>query len=635
MKKKKYDIFISYRREGGAMTAKHLRDVLTARGYRVFFDTDALKNGAFNQELISVIENCTDFILILSPNALDRCVNDGDWVRTEIACALKNNKNIIPLIHGKFSFPEKLPDDIDNVRWKNGIVVNIEYFDAVVEKLVTFLQSKPRKHKALRWLVPVLLVCALAAGAGVYFSRGGTIPEIKIPGQKNSTVLSPEYVKQLYDQGTDAYDQGDYLTALQRYEPAAEQGYAPAQAQLGYMYYKGMGVKADLEKARKYLQAAAEQGNTAALTNMGVFYYYGYGVKQSYEKALEYYQKAADKGSKESQYNIGVIYANGQGVEKNYEKALEYYQKAADQGYAQALNNIGLMYSKGEGVTKSYEKALEYYQAAADKDYGQAWYNIGVLYEDGHGVEQDFDKAAEHYRKAADLGNSSAKIILDSWKKNGTPTPIPGKEPTPSPEPQPTTDPNADAQSKLDETLKKAEQGNAAAQFDLGYMYYNGRGVEVDYAKALKYYLMAADQGNASAMTNLGVMYSKGQGVTQSYEKAIGYYEKAADKGSTQALFNIGILYANGQGVTQSYEKALEYYQKAADKGHAGALNNMGMLYSKGQGVEKSEEKAVEYYQKAADKNYSQALSQRYLQSRRDAGRRSGQHRLCAGPGHL
>ena len=162
MKSNTYDIFISYRRDGGAETAKHLRDILTAKGYSVFFDTDSLRSGAFNQELLNVIRNCTDFILILSPNALDRCVNDGDWVRQEIACALENNKNIIPIMSGKFTFPEKLPDDIDNVRWKNGIAVNIEYFDAMVEKLLSFLQSKPKKNKILRWLLPVAAVCILS-----------------------------------------------------------------------------------------------------------------------------------------------------------------------------------------------------------------------------------------------------------------------------------------------------------------------------------------------------------------------------------------------------------------------------------------------------------------------------------------
>ena len=160
MKKKdeKYDIFISYRRDNGWDTAKHLRDILTAKRYSVFFDVDSLRSGDFNRALLDVIKNCTDFIIILSPNALDRCVNEGDWVRQELACALETGKNVIPVISGKFHFPEKLPDDINAVRWKNAITVNIEFFDAMVEKLISFLHSKPHKPSILRWLIPAAVI---------------------------------------------------------------------------------------------------------------------------------------------------------------------------------------------------------------------------------------------------------------------------------------------------------------------------------------------------------------------------------------------------------------------------------------------------------------------------------------------
>ncbi len=49
-----------------------------------------------------------------------------------------------------------------------------------------------------------------------------------------------------------------------------------------------------------------------------------------------------------------------------------------------------------------------------------------------------------------------------------------------------------------------AEQGNAGAQFNLGVMYYKGRGVPQDYAEAVKWYRKAAEQGNAGAQFNLG-----------------------------------------------------------------------------------------------------------------------------------
>lgn len=164
MKQDQYDVFISYRRDGGSGSAKHLRDILHEKGYRVFFDNDSLRNGSFNQQLIDIIRDCSDFILILSPNALDRCVNEGDWVRQEVAAALKYGKNIVPVFTEGFSFPETLPEDIDGIRWKNGITVNYDYFDAVVTKLISFLQSRPHRRGAPRWLIPA---CALGAAAAI------------------------------------------------------------------------------------------------------------------------------------------------------------------------------------------------------------------------------------------------------------------------------------------------------------------------------------------------------------------------------------------------------------------------------------------------------------------------------------
>ena len=171
-----YDIFISYRREGGAETAKHLRDVLSERGYNVFFDTDSLRSGDFNKSLFDVIDACTDFIIILSPGSLDRCSDEKDWVRLELARALEKGKNVIPIMSGDFRFPDDLPSDIEDVRWRNGIAVNVEYFDAMIDKLTTFMQSKSKKKSRTSLFVGggIALAAAIALLAFVIFGgRGG------------------------------------------------------------------------------------------------------------------------------------------------------------------------------------------------------------------------------------------------------------------------------------------------------------------------------------------------------------------------------------------------------------------------------------------------------------------------------
>ena len=122
----KYDIFISYRREGGYDTAKHLNDLLVRDGYKVSFDIDTLRSGDFDTQLLERIDQCGDFILIVDPHAFDRTLNPNfnpkdDWLRNELAYALKKGKNVIPVfLAGTNGFPKGLPADIVCVTKKNG-----------------------------------------------------------------------------------------------------------------------------------------------------------------------------------------------------------------------------------------------------------------------------------------------------------------------------------------------------------------------------------------------------------------------------------------------------------------------------------------------------------------------------------
>src|ERR1700716_4421445 len=69
-----------------------------------------------------------------------------------------------------------------------------------------------------------------------------------------------------------------------------------------------------------------------------------------------------------------------------------------------------------------------------------------------------------------------------------------------------------------------ADQGNARAQFKLGGMYDDGRGVAQNDAEALKWYRLAADQGYGNAQYNLALMYGKGQGVPQNHLEAARWF---------------------------------------------------------------------------------------------------------------
>lgn len=140
-------IFISYRRQGGDLAAKLIGEVLKNHGYTVFYDYDSIKGEYFDERIKNAITNCNDFLLILPPNALDRCNDDKDWVRFEIKCALNFKKNIIPIILPGFSFPDVLPKDISEVKRINAIIFSLPHFNrSVIPSIIERLRPYTRPN---------------------------------------------------------------------------------------------------------------------------------------------------------------------------------------------------------------------------------------------------------------------------------------------------------------------------------------------------------------------------------------------------------------------------------------------------------------------------------------------------------
>ncbi len=188
------DVFISYRRDGGDMTAMYVYQALKERGYNVFYDLEVLRAGRFNEALLSSIESCTDFVLILSPGALDRCQEEDDWVRKEIAEALRTKKNIVPVMLKGFKFPEGLPEDIDDVRYQNGLTCTTEYFEESINRLCQrYLNALPASGKKKKVHVAVIAIATAVALAvsGFLALRGGKKPEVEIPAPTVEVTVGP------------------------------------------------------------------------------------------------------------------------------------------------------------------------------------------------------------------------------------------------------------------------------------------------------------------------------------------------------------------------------------------------------------------------------------------------------------
>ena len=112
-----------------------------------------------------------------------------------------------------------------------------------------------------------------------------------------------------YQKGLDAYNAGDYATAMKEWRPLADQGDANAQRWLAAIFNYGWGVPVDYIKAVKWYRLAADQGNAIAQSNLGLMYNNGTGVPKNYIEAYKWWNLAAAQG-------VPVAKDNKEAVEK-------------------------------------------------------------------------------------------------------------------------------------------------------------------------------------------------------------------------------------------------------------------------------------------------------------------------------
>ena len=230
--KEHFDIFISYRREGGLELADSIYQRLINAGYSAFLDLEQLNSGKFNTKLIGVIEQCQDFILVLPPDALDRCADEDDWVRQEVECALKNKKNIIPIMLRGFEWPsvDALPESLRDLPNYNGISASDHnVFVENIERLKrNFLKSKPgitwRRYRKIAWPLIAVVVIVLGVVAGMYFTNhkkyGQLSNEIAMSMMTeivklNNNILAAEGVLENWKEFVKEYDEEE-LAYLQK-----------------------------------------------------------------------------------------------------------------------------------------------------------------------------------------------------------------------------------------------------------------------------------------------------------------------------------------------------------------------------------------------------------------------------------
>lgn len=103
-----------------------------------------------------------------------------------------------------------------------------------------------------------------------------------------------------FESGMNALLEGHYAKAFCQWEPLANQGYAEAQYNMGWLYANGNGMNVDMQEATRWWGLAAEQGHADAQFAIGLAFTTGEGLGKDFKEASHWFLKAARQGHLDS-----------------------------------------------------------------------------------------------------------------------------------------------------------------------------------------------------------------------------------------------------------------------------------------------------------------------------------------------
>lgn len=172
------------------------------------------------------------------------------------------------------------------------------------------------------------------------------------------------------------------------------------------------------------------------------------------------------------------------------------------------------------------------------------------------------------------------------------------------------TDTEQDFEQAFALFLQEAESSDPLAMHDLGRMYADGLGREIDNAAAQEWYAKALAAFQSAEQTvkekqrpylqyRIGKMYAAGLGTEQDYEAAARWFGEAATANHKYAQYSLSGLYYRGQGVEQSYEQAFQLYGCSAEQKNPYASYELAKMYRDGIGTQKNTEAAGKHFKDA------------------------------------
>ena len=419
-----YDIFISYRRDGGHEMARLLYENLKMKGLNCFFDLEELGSGQFNLKLLNSIDSSKNFVVILSKGSLDRCKNTDDWVRMEIEYAIGKEKNIVPFMMDGFTWPDDLPESLSKLPYYNGVQLVREYFSASVEKLIGLLQldrpleaktSSVDKANVSSEISPLLERAFMFLEDGKWDEADSYCEKVLDKDPKNAEAYLGKLMAELeVSKRGELQNRKIPFDRKDNYQKAMRFGDEKLKSELsGYIEFineRILSTKYSIAIRKMNSSKTEEEFNGAADEFSAIVEY-----KDSREKMQECLDNAEKARLEDlsNKYSIATSKMNAAKTEEEFKKAAEDFSAIIDykdskekkkECLAKAKNaNLESLYNQASIAMKSAKREAEYRKAAN-------MFNKITSYKDSSLLEEQCLEKAEIAAKDAILASAKSKM---------------------------------------------------------------------------------------------------------------------------------------------------------------------------------------------------------------------------------
>ena len=617
--KPRYQIFISYRRQGGEDSARQIQLSLENSGYQVFLDYDNLHNGNFEEEIKNAIAEAKVFLLIMTAGCFDRCVgNPQDWIVKEVTYAVENNKEIIPVnVNRQHS---GMPNGMDDYLVSNitkhtfqeiftGQPFKTTMADMIETRIapiiggssksditqVTFFAeesahlwvdendygqvakfaTKPKDFRPGTYTIKIgtesgkrqsskleidgkadSIICILSSKS-IYTNQQSSI----ISGDESDSSAVPNFIK-----GYELFLNADYKSAIPYFEKAADQNYINAKIKCAECYFYLWEEDSDNEDyAFVLIKEVCKTNQREALYILADFYEKATAKNRDYDKAYEIYKQISNSGDPDSLYQMARMHFAKTIKHPNFKIAIHLLEKAAKKGHIGAIEKLGEIYNTGYGVPVDRHKAFEYYLRAAELNSVDSQSRVAFCYlnnkKDGEKVTgEDIDsyKKYEYWRdKAAENGDVRCNVMVGINFFY------------------------SDIKKAIHHFSIAIEKNSAWAMEELAMLYEDHPELN-KVSEAFGLYKKAYELGE-NCGCDVARYYTFGlAGIEPDYEKAYNLYKEGTKRGDEYGYYGIAYLYENGKYLKKDIGKALQLYEEASARGCPEAMVRLAQIYYEG-----------------------------------------------------